>query len=101
MAFDLGRAMYKKQEHESARLMDFEFRQRARTWRLLARGLGLDEEALVKRIAISDDGAMLESVAAQRRMAADELDSLFARFAIEARAQLIKEIGDPTPHRLA
>jgi hypothetical protein len=32
LSFDRGKAMLKKQEHESARLMGFEFRHRARTF---------------------------------------------------------------------
>ena len=40
MVFDLGKAMRKKEEFESARLMDFDFRQRVRATRLMARALG-------------------------------------------------------------
>ena len=41
MVFDLRGALLKKEEAESARLMDFEFRLRARTMRLLAARIGL------------------------------------------------------------
>lgn len=38
MVFDLGRAFRKKDEFESARLMDFEFRQRSRATKNLGSG---------------------------------------------------------------
>ena len=53
MAFDLRKALLRKGEHESARLMDFEFRHRARTFRLMAEVIGVDAEAVVKRIDVS------------------------------------------------
>ncbi|WP_241212717.1 hypothetical protein [Sphingomonas sp. ABOLG] len=40
MAFDLRAALLKKAEVETARLVDFEFRLRARTMRLLAADRG-------------------------------------------------------------
>jgi hypothetical protein len=55
MAWDLGKAMRKKEEFESARLLDFEFRQRARATRLLARAFGLDEVALVREVVARSD----------------------------------------------
>lgn len=39
MVWDLGKAMRKKEEFESARLVDFEFRQRVRATRLIAQKL--------------------------------------------------------------
>lgn len=50
MAFDLRSALLRKQEFESARLDDFEFRLRARTMRLIAARLGVDADALAGRI---------------------------------------------------
>jgi hypothetical protein len=101
MAFDLGRAMLKKQEHESARLMDFEFRHRARTFRLLARALGMDEAAVVKRTARGSDEEVLAWLEEQVPQPPAELRRLYVRCSAEARTALIKELGDPTPHRLA
>lgn len=99
--FDLGKAMRKKQEHESARLMDFEFRYRARTFRLLARALGMDEAAVVKRTALGRDEDVLAWLEGQVPQTPEELHSLYARCSAEARVELIKELADPTPHRLA
>lgn len=57
--------MRKKEEFESARLMDFEFRQRARATRLLARHLGVDEQELVSEIAFRTEDGVLDLIAAQ------------------------------------
>lgn len=94
MAFDLRGALLKKAEVESARLDDFEFRLRARTMRLLAPDLSLDPEALVGRIAVEPDDAIVAALGAE---AAARYEACRA----EARRQLIIEIRDPTPYRLA
>ena len=65
MAWDLAKAMAKKGEFESARLADFEFRQRARTFRLMAEARGEDPSALVAMIAQKSDEAILEELAAR------------------------------------
>src|SRR5690349_16106879 len=59
MVFDLGKAMRKKEEFESARLADFEFRQRARTFRLMAEKIGhkADEARIVAMTARMNDDA--------------------------------------------
>jgi hypothetical protein len=101
MTFDLGRAMRKKQEHESARLMDFEFRHRARTVRLLARALGMDEEPVVRRTARGSDGDVLAWLAKESGHSPETLGCDYARCSAIARAELIDELGDPAPHRLA
>lgn len=92
--FDLRGALLKKGEVESARLDDFAFRLRARAMRLLASRLGLEQDALVRRIAAEPDTAILASLPA-------EAAALHARCVAEARAALIAERGDPAPHRLA
>ena len=97
MAFDLRRALLKKAEHESARLLDFEFRQRARTFRLLAARLGLDPEKLVAMIAREGDEAILRSLA---QGGSARVQQNYEECRREARAQLIEERGDPSPHRL-
>lgn len=100
MAWDLGKAMQKKEEFESARLADFEFRQRVRATRLLARTLGVDESSLVKEIAARDEEGVLDLVAVETSRSKDKIAAEFARCLVEARAQLIAERGDPTPQRL-
>lgn len=100
MAWDLGKAMQKKEEFESARLADFEFRQRVRATRLLARTLGVDESSLVKEIAARDEEGVLDLVAVETSRSKVKIAAEFARCLVEARAQLIAERGDPTPHRL-
>ena len=100
MAWDLARAMAKKGEFESARLADFEFRQRARTFRLMAAARGEDPAALVAMIAQKSDEAILEDIATRDGEPLAELGALYDRCMAEARKQLIAERGDPTPHRL-
>ena len=100
MVWDLGKAMRKKEEFESGRLMDFEFRQRVRATRLFARQLNLDEASLVAEIALHDDDDLLDMVAEQISRARDDLASAYRQCHGEARLQLIAERGDPSPNRL-
>jgi hypothetical protein len=93
MSFDLGDALRRKSEHETARLDDFAFRLRARTMKLLAERLGRDPAPLIAAITLAEDDAIL---AAEGLPAADYHLALAA-----AREQLIAEHGDPAPHRLA
>ena len=97
MVFDLRGALLKKEEVESARLMDFEFRLRARTMRLLAARIGLLPADLVAEIAKGDDAAIL----AHLRPDHPAVDTQFAEAREGARRQLIAERGDPTPYSLA
>lgn len=93
MSFDLGDALRRKGEHETARLDDFGFRLRARTMKLLAERLGRDPAPLVAAIALAEDDAIL---------AAEQLPVAEYHLALAAaREQLIAEYGDPSPHRLA
>lgn len=100
MVWDLGKAMQKKEEFESARLMDFSFRQRVRATRLFARRLSLDEASLVEAIASLNAEDLLAQVAKQTAQAQSELSDLFNQCLAEARTQLVAERGDPTPYRL-
>lgn len=93
MVFDLRGALLKKEEFESARLADFEFRLRARTMRLLADKIGRPQEELVAQIALKSDEAIL----ADNPQLAEHYPAAQA----EARRQLIGELGDPTPTKLA
>lgn len=94
MVFDLRGALLKKAEIESARLDDFQFRLRARTFRLLAPLLGVEPQELVARIAVESDEAIVATLPEEARGWYDEARA-------EARRQLIKERGDPTPYKLA
>jgi hypothetical protein len=55
MVWDLGKAMQKKEEFESARLMDFEFRQYVRAARLYSRSHGLDGDWIAREMAVQTD----------------------------------------------
>ncbi|MBE1528818.1 hypothetical protein GGC65_003274 [Sphingopyxis sp. OAS728] len=99
MVFDLRRALLAKEEKDTARLLDFEFRQRARTFRLLAATLDLDPAVLVREIALHDDPAILDALANDLPMSREELGHHYARCRADAYAQLVGELGDPTPHR--
>ena len=100
MAWDLAKAMAKKGEFESARLADFEVRQRARTFRLMAARIGANPGGLVRLIAQMDDEAILRELAGDDPDKAAPLAEIYAACGSEARAQLIEERGDPTPYRL-
>ena len=103
MVWDLRAALLKKGEFETARLIDFEFRERARTMRLLAPRVdaALDPLELAGEIALGDDEAILRRLL-DRYPGLDEerLRRDYAECRVMARRQLIAEIGDPTPYRL-
>jgi hypothetical protein len=96
MVWDLRGALLAKEEFESARLQNFEFRHRARAMRLLAERIGEDAQALVVETAEHDDEAILSRLAQTH----GDLTAAYHECQSKARAQLISEIGDPTPHRL-
>jgi hypothetical protein len=100
MVWDLGRAMRKKEEFESARLMDFEYRLRARTMRLLGQALGLDGARYARETALTSDAEVVAMIAADSGRPLDEIVAAQARCLAQARTQLIGERGDPTPYRL-
>lgn len=101
MAFDLRGAMLKKQEVESARLAEFDYRWRARTMRLLAARLdaGLSGDEMAAATARHDDDAILAELMA--RYPDGGVQQLYDQCRAQARIALIEELGDPTPHRLA
>jgi hypothetical protein len=94
MTFDLGNALNRKAEFESARLDDFKFRLRARTMRLLGEALGRDPVPLVAAIAVEDDSSIVASLGPGAEIA-------YRTAVAQARTELIAERGDPSPHRLA
>lgn len=100
MVWDLGRAMRKKEEFESARLMDFEFRERARATRLFARALNLDEAELVAETALHDEHGLIARTSQMTGRGEEDLWNTYADCRAEARQALIVERGDPTPYRL-
>lgn len=101
MVFDLRGALLKKEEVESARLADFEFRLRVRTMRLLAPMIGEDVDTLVNAVALYDDDRILADLQGAAGLSAARLGQDYAHCRVEARTQLIAERGDPSPHRLA
>jgi hypothetical protein len=97
MVWDLRRALLKKEEFESARLTDFEFREMVRAIRLLAEELGVEVTPVLHELA--DRGVQ----AALALLADGDEGSIEARYwqaRAQARRQLIAERGDPSPHRL-
>lgn len=100
MVWDLRGALLKKEEFESARLANFEFRQRARAMRLLAVRIGQDPDSIAMRIADKRDEGILADLAVEFGRDPQILVADYLECWIEARAELIGEIGDPTPHRL-
>jgi hypothetical protein len=101
MVWDLRGALLKKQEVESARLAEFDFRLRVRTMRLLAPQLGVEEEELVSAIMRKPDALVLADLAERLGIEPADLQQRHDACGITARAQLVDELGDPTPHRLA
>ena len=101
MTFDLRGAMLKKEEFESARLAEFDYRWRARTMRLLAARLdpALSADDMAAEPARHDDEAILAGLAVRYPEAG--VQKLYDQCRAQARSALIAELGDPTPHRLA
>lgn len=100
MVWDLRGALLKKEERESARLADFEFRHRARTFKLIAEHLETDPAPIVALTARMEDKAALRDVALRHPAAADRMDAIYQECRAEARRQLVRERGDPSPYRL-
>lgn len=103
MVWDLRSALLKKEEKESARLQDFAFRLRVRSFRLLAERLGgAAGAAIVDQLGIvSEEKLIALAIAADPMIERAALETTLAETRAEAQAQLIAAFGDPTPHRLA
>ena len=93
MVWDLRGALLKKEERESARLADFEFRHRARTLRLVAQAMALDEAEVASKVATMKPGGLLDWLGEQHEGGPDGLQALLDQCSAEARRQLIKELG--------
>jgi hypothetical protein len=100
MVWDLRRALLAKEEFETSRLVDFEFRQRARAVRHLARYFGIDEEEAVQDIVAFPVEELTEKLADRYRLPRADVAREYTRCLAIARSELIVERGDPTPHRL-
>lgn len=101
MVWDLRGALLKKEEVESARLADFEFRHRVRTMRLLAPLIGQDIGTLVNAVALHDDTRILVDLQETSGRPAAEIGLEYEKCRADAYRQLVAERGDPSPHRLA
>lgn len=101
MTWDLSKAMHLKAEFETARLLDFEFRQRARAVSLLATSCGLDPLSIVGEIAVHDDAGMIELICDRAGLSHAEVTHGYQSALAQARQQLVAERGDPAPHRMA
>jgi hypothetical protein len=101
MVWDLRGALLKKQETETARLVDFEFRLRVRAMRALADALGMEAEPLVRAVVRHGDAPILAELAQRTGLEPGVIAERHAACRAEARAALIREMGDPSPHRLA
>ena len=99
LAFDLQKMLHRKGEWESARLDAFAFRVRARTMRLLADALGDDPDEMVRRIARSDDDAILAELG--EAFSAEHVRAAYITAHAAAKREAIAELGAPTPVRLA
>jgi hypothetical protein len=100
MVWDLRGALLKKEERESARLADFEFKHRVRTFRLLARELGANEKDVAALIVQGSDAVALEQLRQAHAARANEITSLYESCKAYARSQLVKEVGNPAPYKL-
>lgn len=100
MVFDLGRAMRRKEEFETSRLLDFEFRLRARTAKLFAKEIGMPLDDLAGRIVEQNHESFIARAAAENGHYAAELQGLWTKLESQVRRRLIAERGDPTPNRL-
>lgn len=100
MVWDLRRALLKKEEMETSRLLDFEFRQRVRAFRLLADALELDGAELARETVLHEDEAILDMIATRFGIDRERLSEEHQRCWAQARQELIGERGDPTPYRL-
>lgn len=100
MVWDLRRALLKKEDFESARLIDFEFREMVRAMRLLADRFSAPSTPLLHSLANHGVAAALAELAAHAHVERADMDAAYLEARSEARRQLIAERGDPSPHRL-
>lgn len=108
--FDVAKVLTRKQEHECARLDDFEFRVRIRAIRLLAdhlnarHGFDLDGVEWARSAAPEPAEATLERLHASLGAASPGIGEIYRqhrRATARAYEQVIVERGDPSPFRMA
>ena len=99
MVLDLGKALLRKEEYESARLTEFEFTEMVRALKALAAEREVPTEpllgTLIDRGLDAAVASLVDGEAGLQRAWADYL-----RLRAIAREQLIAERGDPSPIRL-
>lgn len=95
MVWDLRAALLRKEEFESARLVDFEFREMVRAIRIVAAERDIDVTPILHELA---DHGLDAALALLGERAA--VETCYREALREARRQLIAERGDPTPYRL-
>ncbi|MEJ5977312.1 hypothetical protein WG901_11740 [Novosphingobium sp. PS1R-30] len=100
MVWDLRRALLAKEEFESSRLTDFEFREMVRAVRLVAADLAVEVTPVLHELADHGLDAALGLLAQAAGREAEVVETLYHQARAEARRQLIAERGDPTPYRL-
>ncbi|MFV0643435.1 MAG: hypothetical protein ACK5NN_02885 [Sphingomonadaceae bacterium] len=100
MAFDLGRAMCKKEEFETSRLMEFEFRRRARATRLLAQLLDIEQANAMDIVATMDEFTAIQKLGQLAGIHEDKVATEYQKCLSAAHEQLVSELGDPSPHRM-
>lgn len=100
MVFDLGLAMRKKEEFETSRLMDFEFRRRARATRFLSQSLRLDPSVAADLVATLQENEVPAQLAELAGVDEAGVWAEYQKWLRVVHQQLVAERGDPTPHRL-
>ena len=100
MVWDLRAALLAKEEFETARLTDFEFREMVRAVRLVGEDLCVAITPVLHELADHGLEAGLALMAQSADRAPETVQALYHAARSEARRQLIAERGDPTPHRL-
>ena len=97
MVFDLGKALLRKEEYESARLTEFEFAEMVRALKALAKELGAPVAPMLSILA---EQGLQRTLAHLSDHAGHTVETDYLRCRAEARTKLIEERGDPTPIRL-
>lgn len=97
MTFDLGKALLRKEEYESARLTEFEFAEMVRALKAVTGELEAPVEPMLGVLAERGLGQALSHLA---QLAGRDVEADYLRCRASARARLIEERGDPSPVRL-
>ncbi|MEO0030724.1 MAG: hypothetical protein RIS94_482 [Pseudomonadota bacterium] len=99
MAFDLRKALLRKDKPASAPLTEFEFTVLVRALKALAADLRVHPVPALDRLAGHGPDAALHWIAAQARLSERAAEARFAQYRADARARLAGERGDPFPIR--